>query len=79
MRPQLSLILPKGIKKTDDANRKDMLTQLQPTADIENSSPILGNATFTAAPINGLRKLEAIVTANKTFLLKSRLESVIIQ
>ena len=78
IRPQLSLILPKGTKKTDEVNKKDILTQLKPTADIKNSSPILGKATFTAAPIKGLRKLEDIVTASRTFLFKFGFDSIII-
>ncbi len=78
IRPQLSLILPKGTKKTDEANKKDIVTQLKPTADIENSAPIFGKATFTAAPINGLRKLEDIVTARKIFLFKFGFDSIII-
>ncbi|MBI9069767.1 MAG: hypothetical protein JEZ09_20895, partial [Salinivirgaceae bacterium] len=38
----------------------------------------LGKATFTAAPIKGFRKLDAMVTASKTFLFKFGFDSIII-
>jgi hypothetical protein len=47
-----------------DASKKDMVTQLIATAFNEYSILILGKAIFTAAPINGLKKLEVMVTAN---------------
>jgi len=38
-----------------DASKYDMETQLKPIAVIEKSVPIFFRATFTAAPMNGLK------------------------
>jgi hypothetical protein len=69
LRPTISANLPNGTKKTAEAIKNDMVIQLRLTAPIENSIPILGKATLTAAPIKGLKKFEVIVTANSTVLL----------
>jgi len=70
--PKVSPSLPKGTRNITDASKYDMETQLIPTADIENSVPIFFSATFTAAPINGLKKWVAIDATSKRVLLMSR-------
>jgi len=67
--PQVSPSFPKGTRNMTDASKYDIETQLNPTADIEKSDPIFFNATFTAAPIKGLKKWVAIVAISKIVLL----------
>jgi len=51
---------------------KDVATQLSPMAVMDNSLAIAGRATFTAEPINGVRKELSVVTSrtDSCFLLE---------
>jgi len=42
-----------------------MVTQLNPTADIEKSVPICFRAILTAEPINGFKKWELMVASKR--------------
>jgi hypothetical protein len=54
--PVISEYLPKGTRNTAAARRYAVATQLRETASIANSFPIVGRATFTDEPSNGVMK-----------------------
>jgi hypothetical protein len=75
-RPLISASFPRGTRKTAEESRKDIATQLIPTAPMENSSLMLGKAILMAAPRKGLIK-EVMMIKRRINLLESLLESVI--
>ena len=64
----MSASFPSGTKNTADESRKDMATQLIPTAPMENSALIEGRAIFMAAPRKGLIKDVIIINRRISFL-----------
>jgi hypothetical protein len=70
LRPYISAILPIGSKKTAEASRQELTTQLKEMASIENSALMAGRAILIDDPMNGVRK-EVITAITKiTFLLE---------
>lgn len=75
--PRMSASLPRGTRNTADDSRKDMATQLIPTAPMENSSLIEGRAILIAAPRKGLIK-DVMMIKRRINLLELVLDSVIL-
>lgn len=60
----MSASRPNGTRVIAAARIKDVATQLKDKAVMDNSLAIMGNATLTADPINGVRN-ELRVVANR--------------
>jgi hypothetical protein len=65
LRPHISASLPKGTRNTAADSKKAMAIQLNSTAFICRSLPILGRAMLTADPIKGLKNEDIIITASR--------------
>ena len=68
LRPYISAILPIGSKKTAEASRYELTTQLREMASIENSALMAGKAILIDDPMKGVRKEVITAIANMDIL-----------
>jgi hypothetical protein len=69
--PYISAIRPKGTANIADVKRNEVVIQLSSIALTANSLAIIGRATFTDDPINGVKNEAMVATSNTVFLFIS--------
>jgi len=69
LRPVISAIRPKGMRKTEEERRYEAGTHPSNTALMENSFPIAGRAILMEELMNGVRKEARLATTSAVCLL----------
>jgi hypothetical protein len=75
-RPWISAILPMGTRNMAAASRYELTTQPRVTPSAENSLPICGSATLSAALMNGVIKEVSVATTSTALFSSASIQAV---